>query len=212
MLKSAFSPANRQIELTWLPSREPEIVEYRIYRTLDATGPTDSRLTESFPLVGSVAADHAQLTAHKVTYLDKAVRGGIAYGYRIAVAQSGDGGENVSDLSNLVVIRAQDSAPPAPPPITGAVRTTSPKSIAITWSLPPGDEDLRVLVQRRRQGASLWSTLKVGTTLGTRLPEGTTFYKDTDATLDLSKAYEYRLNAINTAGNTVFSAVKVTGP
>ena len=212
VLKSAFSPANRQIELTWLPSREPEILEYRIYRTLDAAGPTDIRLTGSFPLVGSVTADPGQLAAHKVTYLDKAVRGGIAYGYRIAVAQSGDGGENVSDLSNLVVIRAQDSAPPAPPPITGVLRTTSPKSIAITWSLPPGDEDLRVLVQRRLQGTSLWSTLKVGTTLGTRLPEGATMYKDDDASLDLSKTYEYRLNAINTAGNTVFSAVKVTGP
>ena len=212
VLRSAFSPANRQIELIWLPSREPEILEYRIYRTLDAAGPTDIRLTESFPLIGSVAAGHGQLTANKVTYLDKAVRGGIAYGYRIAVVQSGDGGDNVSELSNLVVIRAQDSAPPAPPAITGAVRSASPKSIALTWSLPPGDEDLRVLVQRRPHGANLWSTLRVGTMLGTRLQEGATTYKDDEATLDLSKSYEYRLNAINTAGNTVFSAVKVTGP
>ena len=38
-------------------------LEYRIYRTLDATGPTDIRLTGSFPLVGSVTAASLDLRA-----------------------------------------------------------------------------------------------------------------------------------------------------
>ena len=76
VLKSAVSPAERTIVLTWLPSPEPDITEYRVFRALTEADSADLRLMR---MVASVPFAAAQVAAKKVTFTDTHVRGGLLF-------------------------------------------------------------------------------------------------------------------------------------
>jgi hypothetical protein len=102
---------DREITLSWASNREPDLVEYRLYRTTVEANTRDLRLmdlvrTEPVP-VGDPAA---RPTA--VSWSDAGVPGLVTFYYRLAAV---DDAGNVSTPSNPLAGRAYDYGPPAEP-------------------------------------------------------------------------------------------------
>lgn len=100
-----------QIIIDWAPNRDPDLKEYRIYRTdhVDAAGDLRAMALVATLPVSAAERAHPPTT---VTWIDKEVTPGQPFFYRITAA---DDVGNESAASRLVTASAIDTSVPAPP-------------------------------------------------------------------------------------------------
>ena len=113
---------DRQVTIEWSSNREPDLAEYRVYRTLDVNRSRDLRLM-GLVHTEAVAAGDPSARPATVAWTDKPVPGLRDLWYRLVATDRVDpdpraGGGNVSNPSPAMRTRAYDLTPPDPPPIT----------------------------------------------------------------------------------------------
>jgi hypothetical protein len=178
---------DRQITLRWASNREPDLVEYRVYRADSEESARNQRLmTHMYTEV--VAAGDPMARPAEVSWTDRPVAPFQTFFYRVTAV---DDASNQSIPSAVVRGRAyREDLPDAPEWISGTHQVVGGATVVqLVWTL---SENLAVLVQRQPQGSMQWSTL------GTWLPAGTTTFDDTTA--DPTEQYTYRLRSRDSVG------------
>jgi len=101
----------KQIELRWVRSREPDLSAYRVYRTSDAANTRDLRKMDR---VQELLAANIDLNQSEVSWIDTTAQAGIDFHYCVTALDS-ESLPNESAPSKVVVGRAVDTAPPQIP-------------------------------------------------------------------------------------------------
>ncbi len=180
----------RQITLRWASNREPDLSEYRIYRTDTKQATRDLRLmtlvhTESVP-----SGDPLTRPA-EVVWTDESTPGLVTFYYRI-VAVDEDG--NISSPSRSLAARAFDETPPEVPIVTaewidigeGILRSR------LSWS-----SIHETLLQRRISATEQWIAI------ASWMEPGEHIYDDKNA--ESNQSYDYRLWVRKTTGTIAIS-------
>jgi hypothetical protein len=142
---------DRRITVEWASNREPDLAEYRVYRTDDDGASRDVRLMDLVH-VEIVAAGVPEGRPASVTWIDEPVPGLVNWRYRVVAV---DVAGNVSVPSALRTARAFDDTPPVVPAATGAwVPANGSVRAQIEW-----DATHEVLVQRRPLAGGTWIDL-----------------------------------------------------
>jgi hypothetical protein len=176
---------DRQIGLNWASNREPDLVEYRVYRADSQPLARDLRLM-TLVHTEPIGPGDPQARPSDVAFVDT-VTPLVDFVYRVvAVDEAG----NASSASRAVVGRAFDAFRPPSPEWSPAV--PAPGGIALSWTA--SDPALRCLVQRHIAGATTWENAS------SWLPRGVYSYNDQKRLLGLH--YIYRLRVMDTAGRT----------
>jgi hypothetical protein len=141
----------RAITLNWASNREPDLLEYRVFRAATAAEAADLRGMAQVAVVAA-AADPAARPA-SVAWTD-AVPGLRDFFYRVVAVDRPDpdprgGGGNVSAPSAAVKGRAVDTLPPTPPAWLRAERLAA-GPVELAWRTDEADITCRV--QRRLPG------------------------------------------------------------
>lgn len=102
---------DREITFRWASNREPDLVEYRVYRTDVEANARDPRLMDLVRTEPVPAGDPAARPA-EVGWTDAPVPGSVTFYYRVAAA---DDAGNLSPPSRPLGGRAYDYSPPAEP-------------------------------------------------------------------------------------------------
>lgn len=166
-----------EMHLKWQPNTEPDLLGYRLYRTVDVNRP------ESFSLIHNEV-----LTV--TSYVDKLPA--VArnkFIYRL-VALDSSGNESKGSLA--AEGRMPDLLPPAQPVLT-AVTANADKSVTITW-IANVDSDLKGYQLLRAVDSLAF------TPVGTLLAPSQTYF--TDKGLQEGRLYRYSLTATDSSGNT----------
>ena len=187
---------DRKITLRWASNREPDLKEYRIYRTDQKEKARDIRLMEE--LIPPINVPHEDPAARpaEVRCTDDIVQGLVNYYYRVvAVDEAG----NMSVPSPLVVGRAFDDSRPSHPAWDPVTAGPAANSVILSWTAPA--LDLRCLVQRRAVGANAWESASPWLSRGT--------YRYTDQNRTPNVRYEYRLRVQDKRGrqNNVYNVL-----
>jgi len=203
---------NRQITLSWNCSREPDLVEYRIYRTDNNENARDIRLmtqvhSEVIPSGDPMERPVVMQQIDEVPNLR-------SWYYRIVAI---DVAGNVSPPSKLVTAQAYDLSPPAPPtwrraehvridqfgnekPADAVLDVYTP-AVALAWAtIQP---DLKCIVQRRPTDREVWSAVSPWL----RAPaayddESCWVWSFRDAAIRADTTYVYRIKLVGRAAST----------
>ena len=180
---------DRQITLKWASNREPDLVEYQVYRADTEETTRDLRLmthvhSEPVP-AGEPTARPADVTW--IDNTDAPVSGLITFYYRVVAV---DDAGNTSVPSPAVAGRTFDDVRPAPPTWDPPAPGPTPNAIVLFWTSPIAD--LACLVQRRRTGTADWANV------GGWLARGT--YTSIDTSRVAGITYEYRLRVLDNRG------------
>ncbi len=139
----------RCVPLSWVPSPEPDVVRYDVYRARSAAG--------SFQKIGSVAGRMV------VTYLDGGANPGdledeASYFYRIRAvnAVTAEGGDSVTVSATTRGIPAEVGS------VTAAAGR--PREVPVTWVASPDKAVVGYEVWRAEEGSEEW--LQVGRVIG----------------------------------------------
>jgi len=172
---------DRAITLRWAANREPDLAEYRVYRTEGEETAADMRRMALAGVVPGNAAAPAE-----ITFVDGPVPGLVSFFYRVAaVDQSGNVGASLA-----VTARAHDETLPVPPVPEVAWAAGGAE---VRWS--GADESL---LQHRVPVEGQWYSLTAW------LPPGDQSYLHDAA--DRSSAQEYRLWARRPTGTVAIGA------
>lgn len=205
---------DRQITIEWASNREPDLAEYRVYRTDSAKASRDIRLMTLVHTVEVAEGDPAA-RPRTLSWTDGSLPGLRDFWYRVVAVDRVDpdpkgGGGNISAPSPAMRGRAYDRTPPDPPEITtlewvrvddaGTVHPWTDavppeerweSAVQIAWS--PAGDGVRLLLQVKAESdtgffpASPWLP-----------PHTTTFLHRMNRTFE---EHEYRLKVVSTAGN-----------
>ncbi len=96
------------VTLSWAANREPDLREYRVYRTKEKQDTRDLRLMELVHLE-RVAGGNGRAS---LRWTDEEVVGGRLYHYRVVAADDAD---NASRPSAVATVKVVDRRPPEPP-------------------------------------------------------------------------------------------------
>jgi hypothetical protein len=183
---------DRQATIFWASNREDDLKEYRVYRAKNEDAAGDLRsmiLAHTTPVSpGDPAARPEELS-----WTDKPLQGLSMIYYRIVAV---DNNGNVSSPSTTAVARAYDNSPPVPPK-WDIVRWDEQSGVPIVflrWS--SSEADLTCTLQRRPAGGSIWQAVS-----RTLAPSTLGIWEFIDSTAVLGVTYEYRIQAIDGAGN-----------
>lgn len=181
---------DRQITIKWASNREPDLVEYRVYRTDKEEATRDLRLMTLVHTEAVPSADPSSRPA-EVVWTDAPVSGLTTLYYQLVAV---DDAGNVSIPSPTLTGRAFDDSRPDPPTWNLPAPGATPDEIVLSWS--SAILDLRCLVQRRRVGTTLWESVS------TWLARGMYSYTDSDRSPILQ--YDYRLRVMDNAKKDKF--------
>lgn len=179
---------DRQITLKWASNREPDLTEYRVYRTDRQEATRDIRLMELVHTEAVPPGDPATRPA-EVVWEDAPVPGLTNFYYRLVAV---DDAGNVSVPSLIVAGRAFDDARPDPPTWNAPSAGGIPDEVQFTWTSPAAD--LACLVQRRVAATGEWRNLSLWLSRGA--------YAFTDAQRETGVTYDYRLRVIDADGRS----------
>ncbi len=178
---------DREITLRWTSNREPDLVEYRVYRAESEETARDPRLMTLVHTEAVPAGDPMTRPA-EVNWTDTQVPGRVTLYYRLVAI---DDAGNVSNPSQALAARAFDESRPAPP-AWNAPMAGPGNAVTLSWTSPIAG--LRCLVQRHIAGAAIWENAS------TWLPRGVYTYDDQDRLPGLQ--YVYRLRVMDADGRT----------
>jgi hypothetical protein len=206
---------DRQVTIEWSSNREPDLAEYRVYRTNAVNRSRDVRLMDLVQTIAVAAGDPSTRPA-TISWTDNPVPGLKDLWYRVVATDRVDpdpraGGGNVSNPSPAMRTRAYDLTPPDPPAITtlewvrvdatGAIHAWDEAvpagaewvpAVNLVWAAP-AEADMKLLLQISSESdpgfkpASGW------------LPLGTLGYLHR-----MTRTFEshtYQLKAVSGAGN-----------
>lgn len=163
--------------LTWTQSTSTGVTQNIIARGTSATGP--------FTNIATIAAS--------TTYTDPLFTNGTFYYVVKAVNANG-----ASPNSNVATVAISTSPPPTSPPgaITGLTATFA-SGVNLAWTNPTGQPITSIAIQRRVGTTGTWGTVAT-------LTEVRTTHTDP---LTTAGTYNYRAQAVNSAGSGPFSSV-----
>lgn len=176
------------VQLAWAPPSSDggsAVTRYRVYR---ATTPGGQALTKA-PL--------ASLSRSTTSFTDLGVVNGTTY-YYVVVATNALGSSQPSTEVSATPQAAVVVTPPGAP--TDLSATTSPGSVALTWSAPTSTGGEAVSSYRIYRG-----TTPGGEDLGTPLGSSSTTAFD-DTTVTPGTTYSYVVTAVNSAGEGPLSS------
>jgi hypothetical protein len=176
---------DRQITISWASNREPDLKEYRIYRT--DSEENAHNLDRMMQLdVESESRDPSERPA-EITWTDGTAPSLMKIYYRVAAV---DIANNVSVPSPIVAARALDNSSPDSPTWDSPSSGSMPNSISLSWVSPIAD--LGCLVQRRQSGSVIWVNVSGWLARGA--------YSFIDEKRDAGIVYDYRLKVQDTLG------------
>lgn len=208
---------NRQITLSWASNREPDVVEYRVYRAENEAAARDLRL---MTLMHTEELSPNVLPADRppeVSWIDQSVPGLMNF-YYILVAVDIAG--NISAPSQAVIARAFDQSPPKQPvwrsanwikfdesggiqPWGKAVATYR-AAVMLEWEIE--QLGVKCLVQRKLKEGELWSSISAWLPATKVDPSKQKWlWVFHDFALSELVDYTYRLKAVNASGKIIFS-------
>ena len=178
---------DRQIILRWASNREPDLKEYRVYRTDNAAAAGNLQqmtLVHTEMVPDGDPADRPT----EVVWTDTSVPGLASFFYRMTAV---DAVGNVSSPTVAISARAYRVGPPDAPVLISAVWVagTSAPFVRLTWMIL---DSIEVMVQRLRSNGTAW------TILSGWLPGNITTFDD--MTADPTTAYTYRLKGRDVSG------------
>jgi hypothetical protein len=191
----------RRITLAWVSNREPDLLEYRVFRAPSMETARDLRLMTQ---VGAVAADpDPAARPATVEWTDEPIPGLTDFWYRVVAVDRQEpvdargGGGNLSAPSALVKARAVDTLPPNIPAwiSTEWIAEAAGQVVRLAWRTD--EPSITCVVQRRPHGGGAWSA--VSGRLNPSVPPFDFEYLDRSAVPGM--AYEYRILAQDPAGN-----------
>lgn len=189
---------DRQITIKWASNREPDLAEYRVYRTDKEEATRDVRLmTLLDTLTIEPTPDPADRPA-EVTWTDAPVPGLVTFYYRLAAV---DDAGNASVPSRVVVGRAFDDSRPHPPTWNPPATGVTSNEVLLSWTSTL--TDLRCLLQRRSVDATAWENLSWWLECG--------LYSYEDSNRISGESFVYRLLVMDAAGtsNNTFNELTV---
>lgn len=137
---------DRQVTIQWASNREPDLANYRLYRTDDAERARDLRLMMLVHEESVPAGDPADRPI-EISYVDQPVPGLVTLHYRLVAV---DAAGNTSAPTGAVAARAFDESLPAPPlPSAQWAVVVGATKAEITWA--SADD---TMLQRRGPGRS----------------------------------------------------------
>jgi hypothetical protein len=183
----------RQVTLRWASNREPDLVEYRVYRADTDEEAADLRRMTRVQTVPVAVGDPLARPA-SVSWTDTPVAAGRPFYYRVAAV---DDAGNVSAASPAAAGRATDTTPPAPAAWQDArwmrldaagnerpwADTTPGLAPAVRLEWTGEDPAFESLLQRRTGPTALWRTVASWVRVE--------IYRDGD--VDPGAEYEYRV-------------------
>jgi hypothetical protein len=190
----AVPDRDRQIAVRWASNREPDLREYRVFRTGSRQAVRDVGLMDQVH-VEAVPAGDPMVRPAEVSWVDAAVPGQGTFYYRVVAVAADDLGRltNVSPPSPPLAGRALDTYRPASPrwdpPVPGG-----PNALALSWTSPIAN--LSCFVERKVPAATTWDAINPNGWL----PRGV--YTYTDRTRIPGLAYVYRLRVLDDQGRT----------
>lgn len=210
----------KQIELRWVRSREPNLSAYRVYRTSDSANTRDLRKMDQLPELSVANIDPNQ---SEVIWTD-AVPAGIDF-YYVVTALDSASLPNESAPSKVVVGRAVDAVPPEAPELISADWVLYDEVTNQEQPWPEGDgipESLMAVVRIEVQGpaAKIWISRQSEAELTWHLVgfvagKGNQPVIFLDREADPTATTLYRANAINdtnlTSPNSVIRTLKPRG-
>ncbi|MEN3370990.1 MAG: hypothetical protein V7609_3133 [Verrucomicrobiota bacterium] len=213
---------NRAITLTWAVNREPDLAEYRVYRTDDERRARDVRKMEK---AGSVPQSVA--TIPMVAWIDSDnLLGGQTYFYRVTATDTSGNESMPSDAEAAVVV---DTAIPPAPTWTEETWLTQREADneLFAWPpdgvIPPGHKPVlqlkwqsetpqpRFVVTRKRRGERGWSEPNA---VANKMPaEPDTFVLvDPDADSTFESSYRLQLRSSSGVWSTEEAIIAVALP
>lgn len=187
---------DRQITIQWASNREPDLAEYRVYRTDNEQATRDLRLMTLVHTEPVPSGDPATRPA-EVFWTDMTVPGLTTFIYRLVAV---DDAGNASTPSLAGTARAFDDSRPDPPTWNPPSVGVQPDEVLLSWVSPLAD--LACLVQRSVTAADDWQNLSVW------LPRGT--YTFVDGQRQVGVSYDYRLRVMDAGGHTNRQFVVIT--
>ncbi len=204
----------RRVTLAWASNREADLAEYRIYRTDNVDNARDVREMDHVQTVAVPPGDPSARPA-TVIWADDPVPGQRDLWYRVVAFDVVDAdpaglGGNASDPSPAMRVRAYDLSVPVPPALTTVewVRVDEAGVLhALTDPVPAGAEwetAVRLQWAGAGDGVRLLVQVKAASGGGFRvaspwLAPGTTAFSHRNSRN--FEAHDYRLKAVNGAGN-----------
>lgn len=179
---------DRQITIKWASNREPDLAEYRVYRTDNEVATRDLPL---MTLVHTMAEpiSHPSSRPAEVTWIDASMPSLTSFYYRLVAVDSAG---NVSDPSPLVIGRGYDDSHPDPPTWYPLAGTETPNELQLSWVSPV--TTFACLVQRRVTSTGEWRNLSVWLARGE--------YAFKDSWREAGMTYDYRLRVIDAGGRS----------
>lgn len=189
---------DRQITIKWASNREPDLAEYRVYRTEGEEAARDLRLMTLVSI--QVVEAPPESRPAEAEWADSPVPGLMTFYYRLVAV---DDAGNVSAPSAVAAGRAFDDLRPDPPTWNPPAVGTTPDEIVLSWS--SAISDLQCLVQRRLADTTFWENIS------NWLPRGAYSFSDNDRIRQIS--YAYRLRVMDNTGrtNNTYNELTVTG-
>lgn len=167
---------DRQVTIKWASNREPDLVEYRIYRTESEHAARHLRQMTHIHSIAVTAAPETRPAT--IEWTDENVPALVPLYYRtVAVDDAG----NVSAPTPSITVQAYDDSRPAPPLWEPPI--TTDEGVMLRWTL--NDSTHRPLVQRRSQFAQSWTNLTSWLTAGS--------HEVLDKTREDGRTYLYRI-------------------
>jgi hypothetical protein len=182
---------DRAITLTWASNREPDVAEYRVYRTDDERKARDIRAMDLVATVAETQTDPA-LRPKELDWTDAGVAPLKSWHYRVT---SRDNAQNESAPTTISIGKAFDIAPPPPPTWIDAQWIDQAGTLVVALSWNPVTAGTDVMVQRREfRPTDPWRDISqwLNTSQSTWVDAGARPYL----------GYTYRLRARSAAGNT----------
>jgi hypothetical protein len=207
---------DRQITLRWNCSHEPDLAEYRIYRTDKKENARDIRL---MTLVNTQTVPPGDPTERPrvIQWIDE-VPGFLSFYYGLVASDSSG---NVSKPSKIVTGRAFDHSPPDPAewrrtewgkmdawgnvhPQDAVVENGTPV-VSLEWTT--NQPTIKCLVQRRQEDCSNWVGVSPWLSAAAKdAGNGQWIMTFTDTSILADHTYWYRIVSVNKAGKPNVSA------
>jgi hypothetical protein len=184
---------DREIILKWASNREPDLAEYRVYVTDSRENARDLRLMN---LIHSevIPASDPDVRPAEMSWAHAPVGALVTHYYRIVAV---DTESNVSQPSPPRSARAFHNTPPEPPEWTSVEWAEEGGSPVVLLRWMSDEPDLTCTLQRRPLSGGGW--LAISPPLA---PIAANAWEFTDRTVDISVSHEYRIQAIDEAGNS----------
>ncbi|WP_032113623.1 fibronectin type III domain-containing protein [Candidatus Paracaedibacter symbiosus] len=198
----------RRISLAWASNREPDLMEYRVYRADSEEAAQDLRLMSQVDIISAEPDPDSRPAS--VEWSDEGVPGLVDFWYRVVAVDRPDledsrgGGGNVSVPSQPLKVRATDTTPPNPPVWITARWEANDEKHVIRLAWRTDEPEIACILQRQVAGKdNAWSNI-----VSISQPSTPPFeWEFIDQPVVSGVPYEYRLFAADIAGKRSVSEI-----